>query len=131
MKPRKPKSGDPSLREKLSQSFLEALTADFAANALSVIEKMRQTHPERYAELAGKLIMSAEPQQKAEGFAADTSMQAVGRRLLQSVGVIEPTDAEIEQAIMANDQFIARLEQIRDAAAFGSGNGSASLEELN
>ncbi len=52
------KTGEPSLREKLSQSFLEALTADFAINGPAVIEKMRATHPERYAELAAKMIMT-------------------------------------------------------------------------
>jgi hypothetical protein len=67
MKKRK-KTGEPSLREKLSQSFLEALTADFAINGPAVIEKMRATHPERYAELAAKMIMTAEPQQKADGW---------------------------------------------------------------
>jgi hypothetical protein len=131
MKPRKPKSGEPSLREKLSQKFLEALEADFQLHGLTVLEKMRESSPERYAELAAKMIMSAEPPEQKDGFASDNSMEAVGARLLQSVGLIEPTNEQIEAAIAANDEFIAKLEQIRDAAAFGSGNGSASLEELN
>jgi hypothetical protein len=116
------KTGEPSLREKLSQSFLEALTADFAINGPAVIEKMRATHPERYAELAAKMIMTAEPQQKADGFASDTSMEAVGRRLLNSVGMVEPDGAAIEAAIAANDVFVAALESIRDRASLG-GNG--------
>jgi hypothetical protein len=124
---RKSKSGSPSLRQRLSAAFLEALTDDFAVNGAAVIEKMRQTHPERYAELAGKLIMSAEPEQKAEGLAAANSMHEVGARLLQQVGVIEPTDEQIEQAIEANDKFISALEQIRDAAGFGDlTNGNAN-----
>jgi hypothetical protein len=119
------------LREKLSQKFLEALEADFQLHGLTVLEKMRESSPERYAELAAKMIMSAEPPEQKDGFASDNSMEAVGARLLQSVGLIEPTNEQIEAAIAANDEFIAKLEQIRDAAAFGSGNGSASLEELN
>jgi hypothetical protein len=129
---RKQKSGEPSLRERLSQSFLEALTADFAANGPAVIEKMRSTHPERYAELAAKLILSAEPPEKKEGFASDTSMEAVGRRLLKSVGLIEPDDAAIAAAIEANEAFIAKLESIRDRAPFGEPtNGNAELGGLN
>ena len=44
------------------------------------------------------------------------SMQDIGRMLLQSVGYAAPDDASIEQAIKANDVFVARLEAIRDAA---------------
>jgi hypothetical protein len=110
MKPRKPKSGEPSLREKLSQKFLEALEADFQLHGLTVLEKMRESSPERYAELAAKMIMSAEPQSEQKGFAGANSMQDVGRRLLQSVGIVEPDNAAIEAAIAANDRFIEQLE---------------------
>jgi len=44
------------------------------------------------------------------------SMQDLGRMLLQSVGYAAPDDAAIQQAIKANDVFVARLEAIRDAA---------------
>ena len=44
------------------------------------------------------------------------SMQEIGRKLMQSVGVREPDDEMIQSAIEANDAFIARLEAIRDAA---------------
>jgi hypothetical protein len=120
---RKTKSGEPSLREKLSQKFLEALQEDFEVYGKSVLEKMRESHPERYAELAAKMIMAAEPPERKDGFGSDTSMEAVGRRLLQSIGVIEPTDSQIEQAIAANDEFIGQLEAIRDRAMQLDGNG--------
>jgi hypothetical protein len=42
------------------------------------------------------------------------SMQDIGRKLLQSVGFSEPDDVSVQAAIEANDQFIARLEAIRD-----------------
>jgi hypothetical protein len=45
-----------------------------------------------------------------------TSMQDIGRKLLQSVGFASPDDASISAAIEANDAFIERLEAIRDAA---------------
>jgi Terminase small subunit len=44
------------------------------------------------------------------------SMQDVGRKLLQSVDFASPDDASIQAAIEANDEFIARLERIRDNA---------------
>src|SRR5262245_40667160 len=49
-------------------------------------------------------------------FKSATSMQDIGRKLMQSVGVREPSDDDIQAAIEANDAFIARLEAIRDAA---------------
>jgi hypothetical protein len=129
MKPRKTKSGEPSLRERLSQKFLEALEADFQAYGTTVLEKMRESHPERYAELAAKMIMTAEPPQPAKGLAAANSMQEVGRILLQQVGLPEPTDEEIEEAIKANDVFLAQLEAIKNRAQFRElGNGNAQGE---
>jgi len=44
------------------------------------------------------------------------SMQEIGRRLLQSVGLSSPDDVSIHAAIEANDAFIERLEAIRDSA---------------
>jgi hypothetical protein len=41
-----------------------------------------------------------------------TSMQDIGRKLLLSVGMEEPGETAIEQAIRANDAFVARLERI-------------------
>lgn len=47
---------------------------------------------------------------------ATSSMQDVGRKLLQSIGLYEPSDEQIEAAIDANNVFIAKLEAIRDTA---------------
>ncbi len=49
-------------------------------------------------------------------FNTTTSMQDIGRKLLQSVGFASPDDVSIQAAIEANDVFIAQLEQIRDRA---------------
>jgi hypothetical protein len=127
MKPRKTKSAEPSLRERLSQKFLEALQEDFELYGKTVLEKMRESHPERYAELAAKMIMTAEPAEQKEGYAQAKSMKEIGMRLLQSIGVIEPTDEQVEEAIAANDVFVEQLEAIRDRAQFGElGNGHAA-----
>ena len=52
----------------------------------------------------------------AQDFSTANSMHEIGKRLLQSVGFTEPDDASIQAAIEANDNFIARLETIRDGA---------------
>jgi hypothetical protein len=49
-------------------------------------------------------------------FSQASSMQDIGRKLLQSVGFREPDDASIQEAIEANNVFVAELERIRDAA---------------
>jgi hypothetical protein len=125
---RKTKTGEPSLRERLSKKFLEALEEDFQVHGVSILEKMRQSSPERYCELAAKMIMSSvEPQKELQGLAAATSSYEVGRIQLQQLGLAEPSDEQIEQAVAATDAFIAQLEAIRDRAQFGElGNGHAS-----
>jgi hypothetical protein len=110
------KSAEPSLRDKLSQKFLEALEADFAMYGAEVLTKMRETDPTRYAELAGKLIMSAEPPGPDVDFNKARSMHDMGRLLLKSVGLDDPSDEEVTCAIAANDAFVQRLEEIRDRA---------------
>jgi hypothetical protein len=40
----------------------------------------------------------------------------LGRKLLQSIGYASPSDADIAQAIEANDQFVAEVERIRTIA---------------
>src|SRR5262252_1897091 len=118
MKPKR-KAIEPSLREKLSQSFLEALEADFRLHGKGILEQMRQTHPERYAELAGKLIMSAEPLAKND-FASANSMEELGTRLLEAVGISRDiiTPAMIADAIAAQESFNKRLEEIAEAGGY-------------
>src|SRR5215831_7378792 len=48
-------------------------------------------------------------------FSQASSMQDIGRKLLQSVGFNEPDDVSIKEAIAANDDFIKELERIRNA----------------
>jgi hypothetical protein len=67
-----------------------------------------------------------EPLPAPEDFSTAQSMQDIGRKLLLSIGLSEPTDEQIEAAILANDRFIAKLEAIRDRAQFGElTNGNA------
>ena len=63
-------------------------------------------------------ILNVIPEESAKpiDFAQANSMQDIGRKLLQSVGFASPDDVSIADAIEANDQFIAQLQQIRDRA---------------
>jgi hypothetical protein len=114
--PRKIKASETSLRTKLSQSFLETLEEDFRLYGKAVIEEMRQKDPTRYAELAGKLIMATEPPVNAVSFKEAGSLHEVAVRLLQSVGLHEPTEDAIEQAMEANSTFINTLQAIAASA---------------
>jgi hypothetical protein len=120
MKPKKPKGNEPSLRDKLSQNFLKAFESDFEANGVEAIEKLRMENPAKYAEIASRLIAATEP--KAEGFKACENMHEIGFKLLQQAGISEfdITEAMIQDAIAANDAFIARLQEIADQAPQGS-----------
>jgi len=49
-------------------------------------------------------------------FSQASSMEDIGRTLLQSVGFKEPDGVSIKEGIAANDEFIKELERIRNAA---------------
>jgi hypothetical protein len=116
MKPRKSKSAEPSTLDKLSQNFLEAYEADFEINGISTIQQLREKHPDRYVELAARLIATTKP--KSEGWDSTKSVQDIARKLLREVGCADDwmSDGVIEEVIEANDIFIAKLEAIRAKA---------------
>jgi len=49
-------------------------------------------------------------------FSQASSMEDIGRKLLQSIGFKEPDDVSIAAAVEANDAFVDQLQQIRDRA---------------
>src|SRR5262249_31548399 len=49
-------------------------------------------------------------------FSQASSMEDIGRKLLQSIGFASPDDASIDEAIVANDAFIDALQQIKQRA---------------
>ena len=49
-------------------------------------------------------------------FSQASSLEDLGRRLLQAIGFKEPDDVSIKEAMAANDEFIKELERIRNAA---------------
>jgi hypothetical protein len=83
--PRKPSpQGTPRLR--LSASFLESLAKDFEKHRDEVVEAFRRESPKAYAELLGRLVMTADPPAEEK----INSMEDVGRYLLKKHGVLEP-----------------------------------------
>ena len=56
------------------------------------------------------------PDKGTQSFKDAKSMHDIGERLLISVGLARPSPTAIEQAIEANNVFVARLEEIRDQA---------------
>ena len=108
---RKPKTIEPSLRDKLSAHLLE-LEADFAANGAEVIRKLRDKDPRAYCEISARLIAATEP--PGDGFDSAQSLQELGVRLLESVGC--PRDAITEDmaeaAVAAQDDFTTALAKI-------------------
>jgi hypothetical protein len=67
---RKTKAAEPSLRDLLSQNFLKAFERDFAEKdqRVAAIKALGEKSPEKYAEIAARLIAATEPQ--PEGFKA-------------------------------------------------------------
>jgi len=109
---RKPKSVEPSLRDKLSARFLEAIHADFEEHGVDVIQKLRDKDPKAYCEISARLIAATEP--PGDGFENAQSLQEIGVKLLESVGC--PRDAITEDmaeaAVAAQDDFTAALSKI-------------------
>src|SRR5262245_42498390 len=110
MKPRKPKN-EPSLRDKLSAQFMKDFEEDFAANGKAVIEQLRQRSPEKYADIAARLIAQTEPPNPND-LSNAKSLAEVARMLLQGVGLHDPSDRQIEAAMAANSRLMCELEQI-------------------
>jgi hypothetical protein len=114
MKPRKTKLGEPSLRDKLGDAFMQAFEADFATHGVSVIERLRESHPEKYVEVGAKLIATAEQPLSPGDFSRCETLQDIGRQLLRQVGMDEYTisDELADKAAAANARFVDELELI-------------------
>jgi len=113
-KPGNRHSESPSTRDKLSNAFVEALEKDWAEHGSHVIQQIRLDNPVKYGELIARLIPLDANLVSASDFSQAKSMQDIGRGLLKQVGLHEDaiTEQMIEQAIAANDELVARLEQI-------------------
>ena len=58
------------------------------------------------------LIVDQHNHRSQTDFSQCSSLEDIGRKLLQSIGFKEPDDASIKEAIKANDWFVQELEKI-------------------
>jgi len=109
---KKTKTAEPSLLDQLNGP-LKDIVKDFRENGAAALEAVRLRNPEKYLELSTKLlplIVSLNP--PGSDFSGCKSMEDIGTKLLLSVGISDPSDAQIADAIKANDEFIARLQGV-------------------
>jgi hypothetical protein len=112
MKARNSKTAGPSLRDKLGENFLRAIQSDFEANGAAVIEQLRLKSPEKYTEIAARLIAATEP--PASNRPVPNSTWEIGKDLLMQIGVSEYdlSDEMIERAVTANSRLLDEVESI-------------------
>jgi len=111
-------------KQKKQSSLLEELNAplrdfvaDFKAHGADVLQKVREDNPEKYLELSTKLLpLVATLNPGTNDFSDAKDMQSIGIKLLRSIGFNDPDEDSIQAAITAQDDFIARLQQIQSCA---------------
>jgi hypothetical protein len=113
MKPKKPKANEPSLRSKL----FRALESDFEAHGVSTIEKLRESDPKAYVEVAARVATVVE--QTGGSFDDCNTQEEIARKLLQAVGCENPDEVSIQRAVAAHEKMIAGLQAIRAEAEGG------------
>ena len=107
-------TNEPSLRDKLTQAFVEALQADFEQHGVSTIEKLREKYPERYIDACTRLTVPAEPPPAPGDYSECKSVFDVARKMLVDNGMHPDaiTDAMVEQAAEAAEALKDRLDAI-------------------
>ena len=114
----KPKKLQPTLRQQLSEPLRDFVN-DFKAHGKSALEAVRERSPEKYLELATKLLpLVAALDLGADDFADCRTARDLGIALLKSVKVdeYEITEDMIAEALKYNDIFIDRLQAIKAAS---------------
>src|SRR5262245_26745837 len=111
---RKTQTSEPSLRDRLTSQFIEALEKDWAEHGTSIIEKMRLESPTKYAEIVSRLVVPTEQPPAPNDFTSCQSQQDIAIKVLNDVGVPDggATPSMIEAATEAQLMFVARLEEI-------------------
>jgi hypothetical protein len=114
--PRKasPANKEPSLKEKLSASFLAAFESDFKTHGISVIEKLRVDDPAKYVEVGAKLIAAVEQSPAPDGYATCRSQQDIARKILHDVGAVDEgiTTDMIDKVVELQLEFTSQIERI-------------------
>jgi hypothetical protein len=100
-------SADKCVRE-LNELRIEAKAEKAYAAAVSAVMGK--------AKILGLITDKLDISDRSQDFSHVQSMQEIGRKLLEQIGLRDPDDVSIAQAIEANDRLIAALEEIRDRA---------------
>jgi hypothetical protein len=109
----KTQTSEPSLRDRLTSQFIEALEKDWAVHGTTVVAQVREQHPTKYAELIVRLVPVDPPITGGQGDFSQAKSQAdIARKLLADIGCTTPSDDMIEMAVTAQLRFVARLEEI-------------------
>jgi hypothetical protein len=99
---------------------LRDFVRDFKLHGKSALEQVRLESPSKYLELAAKLAgLVAMIKPESDGISKARNVQEIAVALLKSVGLEDESELTpdlIAAAVKANDDFIARLEAIRDKA---------------
>ena len=107
-------SGDGTIRTRLSNSFVEALEADWQANKTAVIQALREQDVARYSELIGKLIVSEENAPVASDHSIPRNSDEIARYLLADHGLEHPDESAKARALVAYDTLLEALQSIAD-----------------
>ena len=110
----KTQTSEPSLRDRLTVHFIEALEKDWAEHGINVIEKMRLENPTKYAEMVSRLVVPTEQPPAPNDFSSCQSQAEIARKLLKDCGAMDEaiTDTMIEQTIEVQLAFVNNLERI-------------------
>ena len=124
LKSKKAQKTEPTLLEEL-RGPLRDFVQDFKTHGADVLQRVRQDNPEKYLELSTKLLpLVAAFNTGSSDFSSADSMQDLGASLLRSIGFHEPDEDSIQQAIEAQNAFVAALQRIYQCA-------QASEEEIH
>src|SRR5262245_9003531 len=105
-----PKPVEPNIRDALTTAFIEQLQADFAEHGKEIIQTVRKESPSKYAELVLRLI-PLEPRMLQPDDKPKNSRD-IAEHLLRDVGLFEPSDQDVEEALACYDRMIEALEFI-------------------
>ena len=112
---KKSKSTEPSLRDRLTSAFVEALERDWAEHGTVVITAVRESAPAKYAELIVRLVPVESSLIAPGDFSQCNSEEDIAKRLLAQVGMLDSDimAEDVEAATRANAAFIDTLLQIK------------------
>ena len=108
------KAGQSNARIKLSADFINGLAEQYDLYGDEILDAVRKENPVKLAEIIARLIPQAPV---PTGLFDDAnSHEEIARRMLRAIGLDDPTDEQIAEAVAAHEKLVAQLEAIRDRA---------------